>query len=154
MTTLPKKKLCWNCEGSVSLAEDSCPYCGVTVQAPSLEGINNSFSPPYRIPNKNQQIPASPYATRLTPEKVEEEKPPEEIKESFAADNSFKSILIPMLLLLSGSVFFLFGLALAMFSQNGVFTLSWNGNFWYAYLTLAILLLFFGWQTMQKLPEE
>ncbi|MGZ3633930.1 MAG: hypothetical protein ACXWM7_06595 [Parachlamydiaceae bacterium] len=31
MSENTKKKLCWNCEGNVSLYEDTCPYCRASI---------------------------------------------------------------------------------------------------------------------------
>ena len=155
MNAIPKKKLCWNCEGNVSVAEENCPYCGVSVRPPSLEGVSNNFTPPYQMAHtaKNQTIPPSPYAPQIHEEsKIEEEKENNQVSSSLPT-GEFKNVLIPMLFLLAGSVFFLFGMVLLLFSQNGLFKLSWNGNLWYLYLLVSVPLLFIGWMALQKLKE-
>jgi hypothetical protein len=141
------------------LAEENCPYCGVSVRTPALEGVGQQFAPPYLMTNANrsQQIPDSPYAVSTStsgdssrPEKENEE---EHAPEESLPTHEFRSVFTPLFLLLSGSVFFLFGIILAIFSRNGVFTLSWNGNLWYFYLLLSLPLLIFGWLAMQKIKE-
>ena len=49
MNKTAKKRLCWNCEGSVSLEAETCPYCGVSVIPATLENINAGFTPSYRL---------------------------------------------------------------------------------------------------------
>lgn len=146
-----RKKLCWNCEGSVSLAEEICPFCGVSVVPAFLEGVGANFAPPYSAPLESDEIPKSPYHTHeedclATDTAVTKEESDEE-----SAMDEFKQVVIAVALLLSGSVFFLFGLALALFSQNGIFTLHWNGDMWFVYAILAFPLLFVGWKSLMKL---
>lgn len=156
MNAMPKKKLCWNCEGSVSLADESCPYCGVSVQSAGLDGTENSFLPPYRMSSHgdNQSIPAAPYSAFQNPQADDEKKEEQSTAvEDSNSSSEFKQVLIPMILLFSGSLAFLFGLVLFLFSQNGIFTLSWNGTLWYVYSLLSIPLLILGWLTLQKLND-
>lgn len=151
MNAIPKKKLCWNCEGDIPLNEESCPYCGVSARSISLEQFQENLSPPYRLGpvQKDTTIPLSPYASAEV-ENVQEQEDTltEEEKSSL---NDFKSVTYPLLMLIAGSVFFLFGCMLLLFSENGLFTLSWNASIWYIYLGLSVPLLFFGWRTLQKL---
>lgn len=148
MNAISKNKLCWNCEANVSVTDENCPYCGVGVQNSLLQGYQNEFSPPYRMGKGNQTvIPESPY-------KDEESQQVEDVVQEEAEEASeFKIFLIAMLMMLSGSVFFLFGIVLALFSKDGVFILQWNGSYWYAYLILAVPLLFFGWNAVQRMND-
>lgn len=148
-----KKKLCWNCEGNVSIEAENCPYCGVYL-SPTGNAEKDLHSPPY---GKTQaetpiEVPASPYATQetVTTDAAKAELP-EKSGESF---DLMKNIIQPLLLLLAGSVFFIFGLALLLFSHNGVFTLRWNGSYWFLYLLLGVPMLFFGWLSLQQLRED
>lgn len=156
MTAIPKKKLCWNCEGSVSLSEEICPYCGVSVVPASLEGVGHSLSPPYQM-NAAQEntIPRSPYLPDDDEDKEDASKKTlVDIDESDVPVDEFKNILLALLLLLSGSMFFLFGLTLVLFSHNNVFTLQWDSSFWFFYSLLSLPLLFFGWRALLKLDQE
>ena len=65
--------------------------------------------------------------------------------------DSFKSSLMATTLLLAGSVFFLFGLVLALFSHQGVLTLQWDGSIWYVYSALSVPLLIIGWRSLMKI---
>ena len=110
-----KKKLCWNCEGSVSLQEENCPYCGVYL-SPSVgeegmqEQIEELFDPPYRINEEGRSdVPTSPFPVEANLQLAEE-----------VRGNDLKKIVLPLSMLLSGTVFFLFGLALFLFSRQGV----------------------------------
>lgn len=151
MNTIPKSKLCWNCEANVLMTQEICPYCGVTIQTPSLEGQREEFAPPYLMgAQKTQQIPTSPYASEDAEEKENEEQ--QELLEDEAVDD-FKKFLFAMFLMLAGSVFLIFGVVLAIFSKNGVLTLQWNGDLWYVYLALALPMLLMGLRVLQRVNE-
>lgn len=150
-----KKKLCWNCEGSVSLQEENCPYCGVYL-SPSdnegvEEGIEDLFSPPYRIESRADSIPPSPFVSKEIKEEVTSMHVAKEMKHS---SDDLKRVIIPLSMLLSGTVFFLFGLALFLFSRKGIFILQWNGGFWYYYLAFGMLALVFGWKALSTIEES
>lgn len=68
--------------------------------------------------------------------------------------DELKRIIIPLSMLLSGTVFFLFGLALFLFSKKGVFILQWNGAYWYYYLAFGFLALLFGWKALSGVEER
>jgi len=142
---LQKKKLCWNCEGRITLETDNCPYCGVYL-SPLSEDENPLFSPPYRMDNEEvEETPPQPYVAEAASKEISEEPPEEEQSHNFA------EILIPLLFLLSGAVFFLFSFTLLLFSRQGVFTLSWDGAFWPLYLLIGAPLLGYGGYTLSKL---
>ena len=65
-----------------------------------------------------------------------------------------KVTVLPLVLLTTGSVFFLFGLVLFLFSTDGKFTLQWNGNFWPLYLLSSFPLFYFGWNYLQELENK
>lgn len=154
MNNSQKKRLCWNCEGSVSIAEETCPFCGVSVVPAFLEGTNNSYAPPYAIGSTHETaVPRSPYDPIPDDEDASAD-PVSLIKGKDAAEpaaDEFKSTILAVTLLLTGSVFFMFGLVLALFSHDGVLTLRWDGAYWYIYTALAIPLFFFGWRSLSHL---
>lgn len=149
MNPTPKLKLCWNCEGRVSFKDENCPFCAVYLHPESNEDDEDesSLAPPYHvISGQDSIIPKAPYRSE---DAVETEKTPF----SLPADD-LKQILTPLILLLFGSAFLLFGLVLLLFSHDGVLTLRWNGNIWFAYVILALPLLFFGWQALRYLKDD
>lgn len=152
-----KKKLCWNCEGRVAFDEENCTYCGVYL-SPTPIGDEDQYedddddvpAPPYRMDNSKgaQEVPPAPYNTgngegvHSGVAGVEENVP------------QMKTVLMPLSLLLSGSVFSLFGLVLLLFSsKSGVFTLQWNADIWPLYFILGIGMLFFGWRSLRHLDD-
>ncbi len=157
MSAIPKKKLCWNCEGNVAWHEEDCPYCGVCVKGPHLEESSkeqrrpshiSALNPPYRLEQAlTTGIPRSPFDIEEDKEEVEDEKPIEPIR------RVEPSSLLPLLLLLLGSLSFVFGLILLLFSKDGVLTLRWNGDYWYLYLLVAIPLLGMGWRVLNRLDS-
>jgi hypothetical protein len=155
MNKNPKKKLCWNCEGNVSVVEETCPYCGVSIVPASLDNPSTRFSPPYNPSSVHEgAIPRSPYAPQEDKESGNSEKLPAEVEENEESLEEFKKVLISVCLLLAGSVFFLFGLALALFSRDGLLILQWNGNLWYIYTGLSLAMLLLGWRALLKIEEE
>lgn len=156
MAVTQKKKLCWNCEGNVSVEDEACPYCGVSVIPASLEGVSHSHTPPYQMGSVQENvIPMPPYSSGSKQESKEDNEEGEgNSEEDEVSVDEFKNIVISLLLLLAGSMFFLFGLTLALFSHNGVFTLQWNGSYWYVYSILAVPLLLFGWRALLKLDGD
>jgi hypothetical protein len=152
MTSTPKKKLCWNCEGRVSLAEENCPYCAVYLgPAPNEKGeAKDILAPPYRLVEAEEEtVPPSPYAFQNS-----EQKPTPEDSEISVATSDLKQVVLPLGLLSGGSLCFVFGLILFAFSENGVFTLSWNGDSWYFYLLFAAPMLFIGWWTLMRFEDD
>lgn len=165
-----KTRMCWNCEGRVALKEETCPYCGVSVVPASLDGSEEAMPSPYQslfaqYPSENAApIPPSPYASledmpgqphahcptaaHTEPDEQEDVELPE------AAVDGFKSSFLAILFLLGGSVLFLFGLTLALFSHEGVFTLSWDATLWFIYGGLSLPLLLLGWRILSKLEDE
>lgn len=142
-----KTKLCWNCEGRVAFTEENCTYCGVYLSPTPIgneEEDDDIPPPPYRMDGA-REVPPAPYQT-------------EEIVTAKAlpadAEQGMKTVLMPLSLLLSGSIFFLFGLVLFLFSSaNGVFTLQWNGELWSLYFFVGVLMLFFGWRTLRHIED-
>lgn len=142
-----KSKLCWNCEGTVSVAEETCPYCGVSVIPASLDGTYDGFSPPYRA-SQDDSVHHSPYAS------VQMEEKQTEVTEAVideAPDNEMRKSMFAVIFLLAGSVFFLFGLVLVLFSHHGVFTLQWDATHWYIYSLISLPLLVLGWRSFLHL---
>ncbi|NGX42295.1 MAG: hypothetical protein K940chlam7_00573 [Chlamydiae bacterium] len=149
MSATQKKKLCWNCEGRVSLEEENCPYCAVYVGPSPDENEKDILAPPYRIvDSEDEEVPSSPYA-------VDEEQEEEEVEVQLSETRSdLKKIVLPLCLLSAGSMLFLFGLILLLFSNHGVFTVSWNSEYWYLYLVFALPMAFFGWRVLRNLEED
>jgi hypothetical protein len=60
--------------------------------------------------------------------------------------------ILPMLLLIPGTFFLLFGLVLVLFSKEGLLTLHWNARYWFVYLLLSAPLIYFGWKALRRRP--
>jgi hypothetical protein len=163
MSATPKKKLCWNCEGNVSRKEENCPFCGVYLHPDSITGNTaeiEEHTPPYRTTNfkSNEQIPAMPYANSADASSDEEstvdEKTQKIEEKTFSLNENTKNTMYALALLMSGSMFFLFGLVLILFSRNGQFSLQWNGNYWFIYLFASLPMLFIGWRISHRLSDS
>lgn len=152
MTKKNDKKLCWNCDGSVSLHLSSCPYCGVDLQIESQLENNN-----LKMSSNKQEVPQSPYAHLFEKDmnisgeewKIALEEPEVTVKSAEPEEMSTatKKEVMALLLLFPGIFFLFFGLILLMFSSNGIVTLTWKHNFAYFYFLGAIPLLLLGWRS-------
>lgn len=156
MSAVPKKKLCWNCEGNILRDIDHCSYCGVYLQPAELEE-DSSWNPSYLSTSKTEEIPSPLYQIQLDHHHLQEKSEdlsPEETAESFNGTlliAQLKKDVFPLLFLMTGSVFFLFGIVLLLFAQNGTLTLQWQGQDGLYFLLFAFPLIGFGWKFLQQL---
>ena len=126
-----KKRLCWNCEGNVPVNLENCPYCSVYLNNQSSddskeEEEEDDLAPPYRLisSTEDQKVPASPFsAMEPSSSKVESHQPTADLKEAAATMSDMKTIALPLVLLLAGSICFIFSLLMLLFSEGGLFTL-------------------------------
>lgn len=130
-----EKRLCWNCDGEMSLHLDACPYCGTHV--------NNPFAP---TDARDSHYDLSNSSVPKEPESVKKEKI-EEAKEDVAR-SSTKEVSV-FLLLVPGVLFALFGLILLLFAEGGTLTLTWNQNVSFFYLLGSIPLIYLGYRAMR-----
>ncbi len=155
MSAVPQKKLCWNCEGNISREIDNCPYCGVYLHLAELEE-DSHWNPSYST-SKTEEIPTPIYQVQEEPNEKEPEEPSSKPHEVFACAYLFTQLkrdVFPTLFLMMGSVFFLFGVMLLLFTQNGTLTLQWQGYYGYYFLLFAIPLVGFGWRFLQRLEPD
>ncbi len=162
MTKKNDKRLCWNCDGSVALHLTQCPYCGVNLSKEPENMPYNEFASPFQShgpsPGSHEGIPSPPYANLFNKDMsvseeewdtaLGEEGEPLKTEEEDISTTTRRE-MIALLLLLPGVVFALFGLALLLFSSEGVLTLKWNQSFAYFYFMGAIPLLFLGWRALR-----
>ena len=140
MNNKNKTKLCWNCEGSIDLKAEKCPFCGVSTDVSPIPGTQPKKAQAPQASNK--KAPAGFY------------QPKEEIQEE-SKESPFQATALAISALLLGTVLAIFSLMLALFSNSkGVFSLSWNGDWWYVYLAIALPLLWIGWRTAARLNAE
>ena len=155
---IDRNKLCWNCEGSVSRAASNCPYCGVYVH-PEEDAVEETpkasreISPPYQpVPSQESEIPQAPY----TPKESAEESTTSYKSSAITAptiQEDWKKVVIPMVLLMAGSMLLLFGIMMFLFSHQGYLTIRWDASYWFYYLLVSVPLLFFGWKAIEKTED-
>jgi hypothetical protein len=158
MSATPKRKLCWNCDGAVPLAVDQCTYCGASLREgaspqPLPKKVKDDLAPPYglhSLQNAISDIPQSPFVGLQN----QEPEPAAEDAEAEETPSATSKELSPLLFLLGGSVFFLFGLVLKLFSENGEFILKWEADYWYVYLFGGAALLAFGCRSLRHVDDQ
>lgn len=160
MNAIRNTKLCWNCEGEVHIQSFQCHHCGSDLTPQEQE--HNAFAPPYQTSeasNDSPSIPKPPYPINYShPElSVTEEEwngsPATPVEESGSVEETAKTLVLTLLLLTTGSVFFLFSLVLLLFSHDGILTLRWNSEHWPLYLIVAIVSLFYGLKNLSRINE-
>ena len=158
MNTNPKKKMCWNCEGNVAIDNEACPYCGVSFNVSPMAGTDpnlTAFASPFKpTTTAALSVPKAPYTSPAEEVKEPQESPPPFTEEPEFALSDLHRTLLTLISLSLGSLLLIFSAILFLFSDaNGVFTLHWNGSYWYLYLLIAIPLIYFGWKTMKDFHE-
>jgi hypothetical protein len=159
MAAIPKKKLCWNCEGRVPQNEENCSFCGVYLNGTldikkrrrdDEEDIHDQDAAPSLVKPLHQP----PY----TPEGNTENAPIEAKKtESFLEKfrlGPLKKDFLSLLMLVVGSIFFLFSFILLFFSHEGHLTLQWNGSYWFIYMIVSVPLLVLGWRFLDQIHDN
>jgi hypothetical protein len=130
----------------------------VYLHAAEEEENSAPFHPAYRPSSKTEEIPSPLY--QLQPEiehKTLEEKSSDINSHHVswsAVYDQLKRDIFPILFLMMGSVCFLFGMVLLLFSQNGTLTLQWQEKDGFYFLLFAIPLVGFGWMFLQQLETE
>ena len=157
MSALPQKKLCWNCEGNVAKNIDNCPYCGVYIHG-SEEESSSLWNPSYTPSLNAKEIPSPLYQANAEQDISDDSSQVEEEEEPSLSDGKkifqqLKRDVFPILFLMMGSIFFLFGIVLLLFSQNGGLTLHWNEKSALYFLLTAIPLVAVGWFFFQQLED-
>jgi hypothetical protein len=158
MSAVPKKKLCWHCEGNVARDSDNCPFCGVYLHASEMQE-DPAWNPTYSPSSATEEIPTPLYRIEPDGEEVEEQEKgalhnPSKVFAWRSLFRQFKQDIFPILFLMMGSVFFLFGIVLVLFSQNGTFTLQWQERDGLYLLLFAMPLIGFGWMFLQQVENE
>lgn len=167
-----KKKLCWNCEGESNFQAESCSYCGVSLTPLSIgNDQENSLSPPYRLVHETEDdhVPISPYISQNHSNEAAQPAQNTPLNQNESGQdalsnanddilsnelkNDLKNTLLTVCLLFSGSVLFIFGLMILLFSENGQFVLKWSDQYWYLYFVIAIPMLLLGWAFLKKIEN-
>lgn len=145
MSGTTKKKICWNCEGNVSVHEENCPYCAVYIGPAEPVEEEAVLTAPYQM-TQQEEVPYAPYAShgRIDEQTASSDEAPSDLKE----------MAISTALFSGGAIFFLFGLILLLFSQGGGVSLTWKSDYWYVYFLLSLPMLWFGWKKLQMQDEE
>lgn len=157
MSAIPQKKLCWNCDGNIAKDINNCPYCGVYLHGDSDAEEQSFWSPTYQPKDKKdseEEIPLPVYSLGKTEEQDESEKEESPSLASSEIIAKLKKDFLPTIFLMSGSVFFLFGIILFLFSREGSFTLQWNGDNWKYFLGFSLPFLFFGWKFLNQIDND
>lgn len=168
MSAVPKKKLCWNCEGNVAKGLDNCPYCGVYLHETDIEDDtlwNPNYSP--KAEEEEENVSYLPFYQVDSESEESQQKQREKASKREANSGSDESPLIwknlfvqlkqdvfPLLFMMMGSIFFLFGAVLLLFSQDGTLTLQWRESDGLFFFCAALPLIFFGWRFFQQVEDR
>lgn len=152
-----RKKMCWNCEGSVSVKAENCPYCDAALypDAEDPPHKEQEYPSPYKPPRQNNFLqqssaPPSPFAANEKTSEVKEkdERDEEDVEDKLSRP---KEVLITMAMLMSGLVLLLFGLLLFAFSNSGYLVLRWSTAYWPIYASIGALMLCWGFYSLKNI---
>jgi hypothetical protein len=167
MKPVDRQKMCTNCDGRVPFESDICPYCSSDLsKIPEMEvpkqdpfsrnqaiqdSLTSLYAPPYK--GKKVESPKSqPKESRIVPPAhhggtaaLPGALPREEGDEKVG-----KTILLSILSLSIGSVFFILGLLQVFFSEQGVLKLEWSTKYWFIYLLGSLPILYFGYRKVEQ----
>ena len=155
MSAVPKKKLCWHCDGSIATETYNCPYCGVYLHA--TEDSENRWSPKnYESEDKDETAPTPLY--KLKEEEISDTNAAKEaISTPILSPELIQKLILdvgPIFMLMCGSIFFLFGVILYLFAQDGLLTLQWNATNWVYFLGFSLPLLITGYYLLQQIDPS
>lgn len=103
--------------------------------------------------NKKRPIPPQPAFRGGKPTlKIREESQSSQAEDAVALQKK-PHALLSLFLMLTGSTFFLFGLVIFLFSDQGALILRWNRDQALIYLGLGVCALFAGWRFILRLEE-
>ncbi len=153
MTALPKRKLCWNCEGNISRELDNCPYCGVYVHSSDTDHPGY-WTPSYTPQDPLEETPLPLYSVQESAFETSTNVPTKVTPIKTHVLHILKQQIFPVLFLMGGSIFFLFGLILFLFAREGTLTLRWDGALWPVFTLLSLPSLWIGCKLLNELEEE
>lgn len=100
--------------------------------------------------SKKRPIPPQPAFRGKPTLKIREEAP--QAEEAVSVQKKPHDLL-SLFLLLTGSTFFLFGVVILLFSDQGALILRWNREQAFIYLGLGLCSLLVGWRVILRLEE-
>ena len=158
MLASKRKKMCWNCDGTVSYDASFCPYCGSdlarNVDHKPLEtaakhkkfeeNLASLYKPPYSgrsrdVTSDAQHPRVDEFSTNQIFQGTEEIEPTQAMTDADVG-------IWPLLFLSLGGLLLTLGLLLFFFSENGKVVLEWNAHYWFLYCLIATPLLMMGWR--------
>lgn len=130
---------------------------------PLKESLASLYKPPYSVRNRrglgvpDERVETT--FTRAEPAKedplsyYEQGKVGKKVEEKVEVVEQERQIggVLPLVLLLIGTVFLVLAIALFFFSSNGVLTLEWKSSYWFLYALLSLPFLFLAIRLLKKL---
>jgi hypothetical protein len=138
MAANQKKRLCWNCDGTVDVHLSHCTYCGAELLR-DQEAMEQEFS------HEDEEESVFEEEGQFEEEEEEREHEPARIRQ--------RSLTLPFMLMVPGTLLGLFGLMVWLFSHDGALELRWDASYWYIYVLLSLPLLVFGWRSLGRSEE-
>jgi hypothetical protein len=137
-----EKKMCWNCDATVSMHFASCPYCGVDLSVEPPPEARFTFDGK-SVGNPFQKAPQ--YREEIKVAAIQDPNQADQAEEEDSKKVGTQEIL-SFLLLLPGALLMLFALFILFFSNQGMLTLQWSQTTSYFYFITSLPLLYLGWK--------
>jgi len=132
-----------------SVKEDPAPYDISRGTLNTDKTIASLYPPPYQ-PNAFKGPSVEETESVVHEQSAQQTTPAQEAAEP-EGKTEIVSTLVPILLFSFGVNFFLLGLILFFFSEEGSLHLKFNGSLWFLYVFLSMPLLYFGFKKLSKL---
>jgi hypothetical protein len=133
-----QERICSHCEGRITVAADTCLYCGMPLVEERSSSEESLYAPLYSTKNSfsGKEFKEAPKAQ---PQSFGEISLPEQKEEE-------KSGFLAMVLSLLGSTLFILGIMQGFFSEEGVLRLEWKSDYWFILCLIALPLFYFGFK--------
>jgi len=163
-----RQRLCPHCDATISVDVVICPYCTAdlsdfsqkegysSLQAAKVknqtlqESVSSLYTPPYAAKGATM-TQEDKYRPRT--ESFKEVKPLPQPSPIDNLQKVEKGSFLAIFLLSLGGVLLILGALQFFFGENGLLTLEWDTNYWFAYCIVALPLLFFGLKKA-NVPEQ
>jgi len=168
MKPVDRQKMCTSCDGRVPFEAILCPYCSTDLsRAPEMEvqkqdplsrnqaiqdSLTSLYTPPYNKSKKTDTPKAVPRESRMIPPAHHGGTAalPGTLPREETEDKVGKTILVSILTLSAGSIFFILGLLQIFFSEQGVLRLEWSTKYWFIYVLASLPMLYFGYRKAEQ----
>lgn len=175
MNPQERTKVCLSCEADVNAEATYCPFCGtdLSVLSPNdslpstderfqtqtlQESLASLYKPPYSVRNRRglgvpDERPQPSFMSAEPPKEdplayYKQGKGEEKVEK--IVEEKEGGVVLPILFLSVGTLFFVLAMALLLFSQGGVLVLEWKSKYWFLYALFSCPFFLFSVRLLRR----